>query len=427
MTDGPTSMTLAERIIARAGGRERVAPGDVLWVDVDLAMITDSGGPRRIWPMLRETGGSVWDPQRLVVVSDHWVPAGSLDAAEILQVTRDFVAAFEIPRFHEAEGICHILMMEQGYAEPGMLFVGGDSHSPTAGALGCLAVGMGSTDMFGIVATGRTWLRVPATIQVVIGGELGPGVAAKDLILSIIGDRGMDGALYRVLEFGGSAIRAMSIEQRSVLTNMCAEIGAKSGIIPADEVTLAYLEERGVSVDTLDGFDADAAYEDRWEYDASAVEPCVARPHRHDDVVPIAEAAGARVTRAYVGACTGAKYSDLAMAAEVLSGRKVDPGVLLHVAPASRSALRRAVEDGTAQTLMDAGAHFLATGCGACPGIGNGVLGPGDVCISTTSRNARGRMGSPDAEVYLGSPYAVAAAAVAGAITDPRELLGGGP
>lgn len=416
-------MTLAEKIIARAGGRDRVEPDDVLWVDVDLAMTHDSSGPRRIWPALKELGVGVWDPDKLVIVADHFVPAQDVGSARILQTTRQFVEAHGITRFHEAEGISHTMMVERAYVRPGMLYVGGDSHSLTAGVLGCLAVGVGSTDMLGIVATGRTWLRVPRTIRVQIDGSMPSTVAAKDLILTIIGDRGMDGGLYRVLEFGGDAVAGMDIQERSVLTNMCAEIGAKSGIVPADATTVGYLAERGIEVPAGPFSDPDAGYEDIWHYDASELVPVVARPHKHDDVVPAGDAGDARITRAYIGACTGAKHADLVMAAEVLAGRTVAPGVLLQVAPASRAGLQKAMEDGTAQTLMAAGAHILSTGCGACPGIGSGVLAPGEVCISTTSRNARGRMGSPEAEVWLGSPYSVAAAAVAGRIIDPRELL----
>jgi len=415
--------TVSQKIIARAGGREAVVPDEVLWVDVDLAMIHDSGGPRRIWPMLTELGVGVFDPDRLVLVADHYVPAQNVGAAQILETTRAFAVEFGIERFHEAQGIAHTLMVEKAYLRPGMLYVGGDSHTCTGGVLGCLALGMGSTDLFGVVATGRTWLRVPHTIRVEIDGEVPAGVTAKDLILTIIGDRGMAGGLYRVLEFGGSAIAAMSVEERSVLTNMCVEIGAKTGIVPSDAVTVAYLEERGVEAEIGPASDADCDYLATWRYDASELEPVVARPHRHDDVVPAGEV-DARVTRAYIGACTGAKYTDLVMAAEVLRGRTVAPGVLLQVAPASRAALAEAVDDGTVATLVEAGAHILSTGCGACPGIGSGVLGPGEVCISTTSRNARGRMGSLDSEVYLASPYSVAAAAVTGKIADPRELIG---
>jgi len=417
------SMTLAEKIIARAGGRDLVEPDDVLWVDVDLAMTHDSSGPRRIWPSLKELGVGVWDPDKLIIVADHFVPAQDVGSARILQTTREFVEAYGITRFHEAEGISHTMMVERAYVRPGMLYVGGDSHSLTAGVLGCLAIGVGSTDMLGIVATGRTWLRVPRTIRVQIDGSMPTAVAAKDLILTIIGDQGMDGGLYRVLEFGGDAITEMDIQERSVLTNMCAEIGAKSGIVPADATTVAYLADRGIDVSEGPFSDPDAVFEATWRYDASELLPVVARPHKHDDVVPAGDAGYAPVTRAYIGACTGAKHADLVMAAQVLAGRTVAPGVLLQIAPASRATLQEAIEDGTAETLMAAGAHILSTGCGACPGIGSGVLAPGEVCISTTSRNARGRMGSPEAEVWLGSPYSVAAAAIAGQIIDPRELM----
>ena len=417
-------MTVTERIIARAAHREVVYPGEILWVDVDLAMMHDSSGPRRIWPALERLGVGVWDRDRIVLVCDHYVPANTVAAAEILQTTRRFAEVFGIKRFHEADGIAHTLVVEKGYARPGMMYLGSDSHTCTAGVLGCLALGVGSTDMLGIVTTGRTWLRVPHSIRVQVDGELSTGVTAKDLILTIIGDKGMDGGLYRVLEFVGSAIDTMSVQERSVLTNMCAEIGAKTGIISSDRVTVEHLAALGVDADESPTSDSEAVYEQTWTYDATDIEPVVARPNRHDDVKLISTLGEPVVTRAYIGSCTGAKYEDLAMAAEVLRGRQVADTVLLQIAPASREALQQAMDDGTAQSLMDAGAHFLSTGCGACPGIGAGVLAAGEVSISTTNRNSRGRMGSPESSLYLGSPYSVAAAAVAGRIIDARELIG---
>ena len=416
--------TLSEKIIARAAARDAVQPDEIVTVEVDVAMIHDSGGPRRYWKTMQELDVGVWDRSKLVVVSDHYVPAKDIAAAEILQLTRDFVAYYDIPRFHEAEGIAHTIMIEKGYVRPGMLYVGGDSHSLTGGAVGSFTVGMGSTDMLRIVTTGTTWLRVPHTIRVVLDGSMPRGVAAKDLILTMIGDHTMSGGLYKTLEFYGSGIEQMSIEERSVLSNMCAEIGAKAGIVPADEVTRRYMADRGITLDgPFPASDEDATFIDTWTYTGDEVVPVVARPHRHDDVVAITASGEPKIGRAYIGACTGAKYEDLVMAAEVLRGRTVAPGVLLQVAPASRTALQRAMENGVASTLMEAGAHILPTGCGACPGIGTGILGPGEVCISTTSRNARGRMGSPDSEVYLASPYSVAAAAVAGKVVDPRHML----
>ncbi len=420
-----SGMTVAQKIIARAAGRDHVGVDEVLWVDVDVAMMHDSSGPRRIWPAMERFGVGVWDPDRIVLVCDHYVPANNVSAAEILQTTRSFATAFGIERFHEAQGIAHTLMVEKGYARPGMLYTGSDSHTCTAGVMGCLALGVGSTDILGVVTTGRTWLRVPHTISVVIDGSLPDGVTAKDLILTIIGDRGMDGALYKVLEFSGSTVDMMSVQERSVLTNMCAEIGAKTGVIPADSVTVEHLAALGISAEEGPVSDADAMFSDVWRYDAASIEPVVARPDRHDDVVAISELEEPAIGRAYIGSCTGAKYEDLAMAARVLHGRRVADGVVLQVAPASRAALQQAMTDGTAATLMEAGAHILSTGCGACPGIGAGILAAGEVAISTTNRNFRGRMGSPESSLYLASPYAVAAAAVAGRIVDPRELLTG--
>ena len=420
-------MTVAEKSIARAAHRDRVQPDEILWVDVDLAMMHDSSGPRRIWPALERLEMGVWDPDRVVLVCDHYVPANTVAAAEILQTTRRFANAFGITRFHEADGIAHTLMVEKGYAQPGRMYLGSDSHTCTAGVMGCLALGVGSTDMLGIITTGQTWLRVPHSIRVQVDGELSTGVTAKDLILTIIGDKGMDGGLYRVLEFGGSGIDAMSVQERSVLTNMCAEIGAKTGIVPSDRITVKHLASLGIDADESPTSESDAVYEQVWNYNATDVEPVVARPNRHDDVIPISSLDAPAVTRAYIGSCTGAKYEDLAMAAEVLRGRHVAETVLLQIAPASREALQQAMGDGTAQALMEAGAHFLSTGCGACPGIGAGILAAGEVSISTTNRNFRGRMGSPESSLYLGSPYSVAAAAVVGKIIDARELIGDSP
>ena len=417
-------MTLAEKIIAEKAGLPEVYPDEIHWVDVDLAMIHDSGGPRRIWPMLEELGARVWDPDRVVLVADHYVPAQDTGAAQILQTTRAFAAEFGINSFYEAEGIAHTLLVEKGHLRPGMLYVGGDSHTCTGGVLGCLALGMGSTDLFGVLATGRTWLRVPHTIRVDIEGSLRKGVTAKDVMLTMIGEKGMAGAVYRVLEFTGSGTAAMSVDERSVLTNMCAEIGAKTGLIASDETTVGHFEELGIQVGLGPSSDSDCKFLESWSYDASEMVPVVARPHRHDDVVSAADVRNTPIGRAYIGACTGAKYADLAMAAEVLDGRRVAPGVILQVAPASAGALARAMADGTAQTLVAAGAQLLSTGCGACPGLGSGVLGPGEVCISTTSRNTRGRMGSPESKVYLGSAYTVAASAVAGEVIDPLSVIG---
>ncbi len=417
--------TLAEKIIARAAGRPRVAPGEIVTCRVDLAMIHDSSGPRRVGPMLERLGVSVWDPERVVVVTDHYVPAVDSLSAEILDLTRKWVAAQGIANFHDMQGICHVVLPEYGHLRPGIFAVGGDSHSPTAGAFGCFMIGVGATEMAGVLATGEIWVRVPATLLIRWSGRLAPGVAAKDMMLRLCAALDMSRTNYRVVEYTGAAVTALEMPERMVLTNMAAELAAKTGLIAPDEKTVAALAEAGAeSAGALDWQgDADADYEDVLEFDADALAPLVAAPHdpaNVDDARAFGEVA---IDQAYIGACTGAKLSDLRMAAQVLRGRRVAPGVRLLVAPASTGVTRAAAADGTLAALTAAGAILMPSGCGACAGLGAGILARDEVCISSTSRNFQGRMGAASARVYLGSPYTVAASAIAGAIRDPRELL----
>lgn len=416
-------MTAVEKILARAAGRERVQPGELVWVSVDVAMMQDSGGPRRIEANMRRLGAGVWDPAKVVVVNDHFVPAVDTTTAEILQLTRDWVKRYGIQHFYDGEGISHTLMIERGHVAPGMLYIGGDSHTPTAGAVGAFAAGVGSTEMLGVVITGQIWLRVPPTVRIEWSGRLRPGVTAKDMALRVIGDIGADGASYQAVQYAGEAVSALSMEERSVLTNMAAELGAKTGIIEPDETVFAYLRQRGHTSFNPHYSDPDAVYSRVLHYEADSLTPLVARPHTVQNVSPAAEAAGVRIHQAYIGACTGAKFEDLAMAARILRGRQVAPHVRLLVAPASKRALQEAAAAGVLADLVSAGATILASGCGACAGLGAGILAPGERCLSSTNRNFRGRMGSYEAEVYLGSPYTVAASAVAGEITDPRSFL----
>jgi len=400
-----------------------VTPGELLWVRVDHLMVHD-GGLRQIAPRLAELQLDVWDPSKVIVVNDHYVPASTEKAAEALAIARQWSAENGIQRFYDGQGISHTIVVEEGLVRPGELYVGGDSHTCTAGVLGCLAIGVGSTDILCALATGELWVRVPPTIRFdLLGKRLSLGVSTKDLVLSAIKDHGMDGALYKVVEFLGEGVAGLSMEERSVLTNMCAELGAKSGIFPPDSMTRAHFASLGIEIETELQSDTDATYDQVWEYDLGSIQPVVAAPSAVDNVIRADEAAEVRITQAYIGACTGAKYEDLEMAAAVLRGHSVAPGVRLLIAPASRSALARAIESGVASDLMSAGAHILSTGCGACPGIGSGVLGPTDVCISTTNRNFTGRMGSAEAQIYLGSPYTVAASALAGRIIDPRTVM----
>ena len=422
------SATLAEKIIARACGRERVRAGEILTARLDLLMMHDSGGPRRVAGRLDKLGARVWDPDKVVVVSDHFVPAVDMESAEILALTRRWARDHGVTHY-DMLGICHVVLQEHGHVQPGMFCVGGDSHSPSGGAFGAFMVGMGATDITGALVTGEVWLRVPQTTRVQLDGRLGAGVSAKDVMLMLCGEHGM-GNEGQVFEYGGEAVRAMPMHERLTLCNMAAELGAETGIVEPDATTVAALEAAGkpFSGDLARWHsDADATYLHRYVYDAATLAPHVAAPHSPANSRPVDEHRGVHVDQAYIGACTGAKLTDLRMAAEVLRGRKVAAGTRLLIAPASVAMTAQAAAEGTLATLTEAGAILLPTGCGACAGMGAGMLASGETCISTTARNFKGRMGSAQAQVYLGSPYSVAAAAVKGQICDPRELLGDNP
>ncbi len=414
--------TLAQKIIARASGNSRVQPGEIVDVHVDLAMMHDSTGPRRISAAMEKLGAKVWDPDKVTLISDHFVAASDSTEASILKLTREWAKEHRIQKFHEREGICHIVPVEKGYIRPGIFYVGADSHSTTAGALGCFAIALGSTDMLGVIVTGKTWVKVPETMRVVWEGKLPDGVMAKDMMLKTIQTTKIDGATYKAVEFTGETVHQLSIDERLVLSNMAIEMGAKAGMIEPDEIVYEYLRERGVEDYQAVFADPDAEYELTLRFKADELEPMVALPHSPDNVKPITDVEAVKVDQAYIGACTGAKYEDLKMAARVLKGRRVAEGVRLMVAPASAEVMRRATRDGIIETFIEAGAILLPTGCGACAGLGMGVLAPGEVSISSTNRNFPGRMGS-GASVYLASPVTVAATAVAGKITDPRDFL----
>lgn len=417
--------TLAEKILARASGRERVEPGEIVTCRADLALLLDSGGPRRIWPRLKELGVGVWDPERIVLVTDHFTPAVDAESAAILKLTRDFAREFGIRRFFDMRGIGHVLLAEQGLLQPGMFACGGDSHSSNGGAWGCFMAGFGAIEMTGLVVTGEIWLPVPETLRVDWNGEFTDGVVAKDVMLALCRELGMENG-QRVIEYGGSAVRSMSMAGRMVLTNMAAELGADTALVEPDATTLAALRAAGVepAADALDWCsDPGANYARRMVHDAAALAPQVAAPHSPANSAAAAEFRGTRIDQAYIGACVGARLEDLRMVARVLRGRRVAPGVRLLVAPASARVMTEAAAEGIVQALGEAGASWLPTGCGACAALGAGILAEGETCISSTNRNFQGRMGAPSSRVYLGSPYTVAAAAVAGHIVDPRELL----
>ena len=420
-------MTLAEKLVARAAGRDAVRPGEIVTAAVDLAMMHDSGGPRRVAPMLERLGAKVWDPNRVVLISDHYVPAVDAESAGILDLTRKWAKSAGIARFYDMQGICHVVLPERGHLRPGLFAVGGDSHSPTGGAFGAYMFGVGATEMCGVLVTGEIWLRVPETIMLVWRGRLGRGVVAKDMILAMCAKLGMDGGRYQAIQYAGDAIAALPMPERMTLCNMAAELGAQTGLIAPDATTREYLVAAGVpdaKIETARWQSDEAApAAERHEFDAAALAPMVAAPHSPANSTPAADQRGVRVDQAYIGACTGAKLVDLRMAAEVLKGRRVAADVRLLVAPASTRTTAAAAADGTLTTLTEAGAILLPSGCGACAGYGAGVLAEHEVCIASTARNFKGRMGASSAKVYLGSPYTVAAAALAGEIRDPREFL----
>ena len=417
--------TLAQKLVARAAGRAQVTPGEIVTCRVDLAMFHDSSGPRRLQPMLQDLGARIWDPQRVVLVIDHYVPEQDDESRRIVRIARDWAREQRLPHVYDSLGICHVVVPQHGHIRPGMFCVGGDSHSPTGGAFGAYMFGIGATEMLGVVVTGEIWLRVPQTITMRWQGRLGAGVTAKDMMLHMIGRFGMNGGQYQAVEFDGDTVRALSMQERMTLANMSAELGAQVGLIAPDAVTQAWLHESGVA-------DADADAES-WctdpgaaitlhEFCADELAPQVALPHSPANSRPVNEVDRVPVQVAYVGACTGAKLDDLRAVASVLRGRRVAPGVRLMVAPASQRDLQQARDEGVLQVLQQAGAELLPTSCGACAGYGSSIP-DGATVISTTARNFKGRMGSATAQIYLASPYTVAASALRGRIADPRESM----
>lgn len=418
-------MTLAEKIVARACGRDRVAPGEIVTCAVDLAMIHDSGGPRRVKPILDRLGVGVWDPDKVVLITDHYVPATDEESRQIQAIARAFAADQKISRLHDMEGICHVVLPERGHLRPGMFVVGGDSHSPTGGAFGAYMFGVGATEMAGVLATGEIWLKVPETILIEWTGRLGQGLSSKDIMLFLCGRLGMDGGRYQAVQYSGDAVRALPMQERMTLSNMAAELGAQAGLIEADATTFEFLRKAGATIDESAAWrsDADARPAEHHVFDASSLAPQVAAPHSPANAAPVGDHAGAKVDVAYIGACTGAKLADLRMAADILRGQHVAKGVELLVAPASLRDQETARDEGTLAALIDAGGRLLPNACGICAGYGDARFGEDVTAISSTARNFKGRMGAASSKVFLASPYTVAASAVEGRIADPRGHL----
>lgn len=414
-------LTMAEKVLAKASGGEAVRPGTFVEAEIDLLymheMLALAMGP------FRQIGvDRVWDPERIVVTLDHWVPPPNEKIALMHQQVREFCQAQGIRRFHDVgdHGIVHQLVAERGYAQPWDLVIGSDSHTNTVGALGAFATGIGATDTAAAMASGRIWLKVPETIKVEIEGRLGKGTMAKDVILRVINVTGDDGAQYKSVEFLGPTVRHFPMNERLTLSNMTTEMGAKVGMIPADGVTEEYLAHAGHPFRPI-APDEDATYAATYEIEVDGMGPLVACPENPGNAKPVEEVAGTPVNVAFLGSCTNARIEDLRVAAAIMRGERLAPGLRMIVSPASQAIYRQAVKEGLAEVFVDAGATFAHSTCGPCFGGHLGVLAPGEVCISSSNRNYPGRMGSKEARVYLASPLTVAASALHGEITDPRE------
>ena len=415
--------TLAQKLVARATGRGHVVPGEIVTCRVDLAMFHDSSGPRRLQPMLAELGAQIWDKSKVVLVIDHYVPEADDESRRIVRIAREWATEQRLPHVYDSQGICHVVVPQHGHLRPGMFCVGGDSHSPTGGAFGAYMFGIGATEMLGVVTSGEIWLQVPETIFMQWNGRLADGVSAKDMMLAMLGRHGMNGGAYQAVEFCGSAVRALAMQERMTLANMSAELGAQAGLVAPDETTRTWLAAHGApEVEIAPWHSDDAAPGARHVFDADALAPQIALPHSPANVRGVDELAPTRIDIAYLGACTGAKLDDLRAAARVLAGRRIAPHVKLLVAPASVRDAAQAETEGVMRTLIDAGATLLPSACGACAGYGSSIP-EGSTVVSSTARNFKGRMGAATAQVYLGSPYTVAASAVRGAIGDAREML----
>jgi 3-isopropylmalate/(R)-2-methylmalate dehydratase large subunit len=417
-----TALTLAEKIIAEHAGLDAVVPGQIVVAAVDVAIAQDGTGPLAI-QQLEELGAVTVKAPTCIFFIDHAAPAPRSELANAQKTIRAFCASSGATLSDVEMGVCHQRVAES-YARPGDLVIGADSHTCMAGALGAFATGMGSTDVAVGMASGQTWLRVPETFRIAVAGELRDGIEAKDLMLTLIGDLGADGATYKALEFWGPGIDVLPMPGRFTLSNMAVEAGAKAGLMPSDATTREFLAGQGREEAWRPlAADAGAAYARVVELDAGAIVPMVARPHTVDNTAPAAELKGTRVDQVLIGTCTNGRLADLRSAARLLRGRRRASHTRLIVTPASQAVARAAAAEGLFDVFWDAGAVVTNPGCGACVGIHEGVLADGEVCLSTANRNFHGRMGNPEASIYLGSPATAAATAVAGEITDPRELL----
>ncbi|MCA1702749.1 MAG: 3-isopropylmalate dehydratase large subunit [Actinobacteria bacterium] len=421
--------TITEKILASHSGRDEVCPGDIVMCNVDLAMANDVTAPPAVDAFRSMGAERVWDRSKVALVASHFVPAKDIASASLMSRMRKFAREQDVEHFFEVGrgGIEHVLLPEEALVAPGDVVIGADSHSCTYGALGCFSTGVGSTDLAAVWATGEIWLRVPASMKIVYDGRPAPWIVGKDMILAVIAEIGDDGAAYMAMEHTGEAIAHLSMDSRLTLANMAIEAGAKSGIVPPNERTETYVLERQAAMGRSRRFemlssDVDASYEREVRIDTADLEPMVARPSLPSLSVPVSEVAGVRVDQVFIGSCTNAKIEDLRLAAHVLGSERVANHVRLMVTPATQRVWRQANDEGLLDLFAAAGASVSTPTCGACLGAHMGVLGPGEVCVSTSNRNYVGRMGDRSAEVYLANPAVAMATAVAGEIVHPSAV-----
>jgi 3-isopropylmalate/(R)-2-methylmalate dehydratase large subunit len=417
-------MTITEKILAAHAGVDGVEPGQLIDARLDLVLANDITAPIAIKEFEKIGVDTVWDKDRVVLVPDHYAPNKDIKAAEQCKAMREFARSHEVTNFFEVGrmGVEHALLPEQGLVVPGDVVIGADSHTCTYGALGAFSTGVGSTDAAAGMATGEVWLKVPAQLKFVIEGELGPWVTGKDVILHIIGDIGVDGALYRTMEFTGSAISGLSMDSRFAICNMAIEAGGKNGIIAVDDVTRDYVRGRGKRESVEQHSDADATYEKVYEYRAEDIPLTVAFPHLPSNTRPVRDAGDVTIDQVVVGSCTNGRLEDLRMAAQIVRGRQVARDVRMIVIPATQAIYREAMDEGLLADFVDAGAAVSTPTCGPCLGGHMGILAKGERGLATTNRNFVGRMGDPGSEVYLSGPAVAAASAVAGRIVGPEAL-----
>jgi 3-isopropylmalate/(R)-2-methylmalate dehydratase large subunit len=415
-------MTMAEKILAKSSGKKEINAGEIVMANIDVAMTHDLTGPLSIESFEKIGVDKVWDPEKIVVLFDHQVPADSLEAAGNHIFMRKFVKKQKITNFYDVrEGVCHQVLPEKGHVIPGEVIVGSDSHTCTHGALGAFSTGIGSTDMAMVFATGKLWFKVPETINFQIEGTLEDHVYAKDVVLNIIGNIGADGATYKACEFSGDVTHKMSVSERMVLCNMAIEMGGKTGLVEPDDKTINYLKNRTNKKFEIMKTDKDAKSLETMHVDVNNLEPQIACPHNVDNVKPISQVEGTPIDQVFLGSCTNGRFEDLKIAAEIMKDQQISNKVRMLVIPASREVYTKAMDEGLLRIFVDSGALICNPCCGPCLGGHIGLIGPGEVSLSTSNRNFLGRQGSTEGEVYLSSAAVAAVSAIHGEITDPRS------